>query len=118
MDESVKVQISRVAKDQSLLGAVSKLSDRWGEAAFDVVDHWEAYLHGIGLARRDDHTILVYLDNFRRSADTYRVELEGPPGLCGDLPYSPIATYDSVSFEELSDLVGEHLGLARPSPPR
>jgi hypothetical protein len=118
MCQSVEIQISGLVKDQGLLGAVAKLGDRWGGAAFDIVDHWEANLNGIGLARRDDHSVLVYVDNFGSVGDTYCVELEGPPDPSGDLPYSSIAKYDSVSFEELSHLVGQHLGLAGARPNR
>jgi len=118
MDQSARVQISAATKDAGLASAVLKLCDRWGDHAFDIVDHWEANLHGIGLGRPDDHGVLVYVDNFGKANDTYYVELENPPSGTA-LPYVVAGRHESVSFDELSSLVGQHLGLtSTPLPER
>ena len=111
MNRSARAQISTLAKDEGLIATVLRLCDNWGDHAFDVVDHWESYLHGVGLARRDDHSVLVYIENFGRPVGTYYVELEDAPTE-DILPYTSSGRYDSVSFEDLSSLVGRHLGLA------
>jgi hypothetical protein len=117
MDQSTKSQISALAKDEGLVAAVLRLRDRWGDLAFDIVDHWEANLHGVGLGRRDDHSVLVYVDNFGKADGTYDVELETPPSGSA-FPYTVAGRYGSVSFDELSSLVGRHLGLAASDAPK
>jgi hypothetical protein len=111
MDQSARVQVSALAKDEGLVSVVLRLCDRWGDVAFDVVDHWEANLHGVGLGRRDDHSVLVYIGNFGKVDGVYDVELENPPS-GSEFPYTVAGQYDSISFDELSSLVGQHLGLA------
>jgi len=111
MDQSTKVQISALAKDEGLVAAVLKLCDKWGDRAFDVVDHWEASLTGVGLGRRDDHSVLVYIDNFGKADGMYYVELENPPS-GSEFPYTVAGRFHSVSFDDLISLVGHHLGLA------
>jgi hypothetical protein len=68
-------------------------------------------LHGVGLGRTDDHAVLVYVDNFGKADDTYDVELENPPRGTA-FPYAVAGNHESVTFDELSSLVGKHLGLA------
>jgi hypothetical protein len=111
MDQSTRAQISALAKDEGLIAVVLKLCDKWGDSAFDIVDHWEASLHGVGLGKKDDHSVLVYIDNFGKADGVYGVELENPPS-GSEFPYTVAGKYDSVSFDDLSSLVGRHLGIA------
>jgi hypothetical protein len=110
MGQSARVQIAALTKDDRLVAAVLRLCDRWGEHAFDIVDHWEANLHGVGLSRTDDHAVLVYVDNFGKADDTYEVELENPSSGT-TFPYVVAGNREAATFDELSSLVGKHLGL-------
>jgi len=110
MEKSARVQIAALAKDARLVAAVLRLCDRWGERAFDIVDHWEANLHGVGLSRTDNHAVLVYVDNFGKADDTYDVELENPSSGTS-FPYVFAGKRSDVTFDELSCLVAKHLGL-------
>jgi len=114
--EPVSAQLPTLSKDASLIAVVMKLRDYWGRRAFDVVDHWEANTHGVGIARVRDHSVLVYIDNFGKAKDTYYVELENPPVAGSNQPFKSAGVYDSVTFDELNALVGRHLRLEHPRP--
>jgi hypothetical protein len=88
-----------------------RLCDYWGEGAVDVVDHWEANMHGVGVAQTMDHSVLAYIDTFGKTKGTYYVELEVPPSVGSGQPFKSAGVYDTVNFEELRCLVGQHLRL-------
>jgi hypothetical protein len=92
-----------------------KLRDRWGDRAFDIVDHWEADAEGVGIARVEDHSVLVYICSFLDAKDTYYIELENPPSPGSDLPYESAGIYPRVTFDELETLAGRHLRLEHPA---
>ena len=114
MSDKVGVQVSTLSKDPDLIAVVMRLCDCWGDRAFDVVDHWEANFHGVGLAQKKDHAVLIYIDNLGKAEGTYYVELEGPPPSGSDQPFKSAGVYDTVAFEKLTSLVGHHLGLEHP----
>lgn len=109
--DKVGIQVSTLTKDPELVAVVMRLFDYWGDNAFDIVDHWEANFHGVGIARKKDQAVLVYLDNFGKPEGAYYVELEGPSTPDGDQPFKCVGVYDPVGFEQLRSLVGHHLGL-------
>ncbi len=111
MSEEIRAQVSRLSKDANLIATLMRLAAVWGDHAFDVLDHWEANLHGIGVAQKANHSVLVYIDNFGKAKDTYNVELEIPPLPGSGQPFKSAGVYDGITFEELSTLVGRHLGL-------
>ncbi len=114
MSDEIGVQVSTLSKDADLIAVLVRLCDFWGNHAFDVVDHWEANLHGVGVAQKQNHSVLVYIDNFGKAKDTYYVELESPPTPGSRQPFKSAGVYDEVIFDELSSLVGRHLGLEHP----
>jgi len=116
MNGTVTDQISRLSKDSGIIAALVALRRSWGEWSFDIVDHWEANLHGVGLAQRSDRSVIAYIDNFRQPEGFYYLELEGPAEASSDQPYRSMGIYDSVSFEDLKPLVARHLALEITSP--
>lgn len=111
IDRSIEAQISALSKDPRLITVLEALCTKWGKHAFDIVDHWEANLHGVGVARRDDHSCLVYIDTFGKADGAFGVEFEEAPSAGSDLPYTFVGRQQPASFEELSLLVGQHLRL-------
>ena len=112
--EKVAAQVSALSKDANLIAVLTRLHEFWGDRAFDVMDHWEANFHGVGVAQKKNHSVLVYIDNFEKAKDTYHVELESPPLPGSEQPFNSAGVYDTVTFEELRSLVGQHLDLDHP----
>src|SRR3954465_13211172 len=79
---------AKMTKDSSIDDLISALSAHFGAGAFDVVDHWEADLHAVGIARHDDHRVLAYVSTTAAPDDTYFVELELPTETGDEFPYS------------------------------
>jgi hypothetical protein len=111
MSDELQVQVSGLTKDPNLIAVLKRLCGSWGDRAFDVVDHWEANFHGVGVAKKENHSVLVYIDTFGKTPDTYYVELESPPEADSGQPLKSAGVFDPVNFDELSSLVGRHLGL-------
>ena len=95
-------------KDETILQLLHRLTERLGARAFDVVDHWDADLCAIGIARPDDHRVLVYVCTFGQQAGTYAVSLELPPTADSDLPYSSAGEQEARSFNELVEIIQKH----------
>ena len=96
-------------KDPALLLMLTQLRVSLGENTFDVVDHWEADLHAVGIASPRNHGVLAYLSNFNREPGYYDVELELPPVNGDDATYHPIGNHWNVGFNEVIEIVREHL---------
>lgn len=114
MSDTVAAQVSTLSKDAGLIAMLMRLCDFWGDRAFDVVDHWEANLHGVGVAQKGNHSMLVYIDNFGKAKDTYHVELESPASPGSEQPFKSAGVHETITFEELRSLVGRHLDLSQP----
>lgn len=95
-------------KHKSIIQLIGRLKMRMGEEAFDVVDHWDGDLMAIGIARPDNHDVLVYVCTFRKPPDEYFVSLELPPDPNDDYPYTPAGDYEVKSFDELVELIRRH----------
>jgi hypothetical protein len=107
-------QVARLSTDPGLLAALVDLGRCWGNFGLDIVDHWEANAHGVGLAQPTDHSTLIYIDNFDQPSGFYYVELEAPPEPGSEQMYKSVGIYESVSFEELKSLVAGHLAMDKP----
>ena len=92
-------------KDEDIRQVVRKLQDELSTGAFDIVDHWDADPCAIGIARPDNHGVLVYIavcENF------YFVSLELPP-VKEDLPYLQTDEFNNIDFKMLVSIVKQHL---------
>jgi hypothetical protein len=83
---------------------------RLGANAFDVVDHWDADLCAVGIARPDNHGILVYVSTYRRADQNYFVSLELPPDPGDELGYKDMGERETKGFDELVDVIRKHFG--------
>ena len=80
---------NKLVKDKTILSLIDRLKALMGVDAFDVVDRWDADLCAIGIARPDNHHVLVYVSTYRQPAGNYEVFLELPPEPGSDDPYTP-----------------------------
>ncbi len=101
---------SELKKDKSIRGVLKRLRSHIGDEAFHVVDNWDADLFAVGIAKTSDHGTLAYISTWKKEPGKYFVELESPPQEGDDLPYRVAASYESVTFGELLDIVSRHLG--------
>ncbi|MBN8610866.1 MAG: hypothetical protein J0L92_09800 [Deltaproteobacteria bacterium] len=95
-----------MTKHESILALIARLdlpSRGWA-----VMDHWEADLCALGVTSAAHPGRLVYVSTFRFGPDRYHYALELPPRDPNDV-YLPAGEGDDVTFEELLDVMIEHL---------
>jgi hypothetical protein len=98
-------------KDQTILDLVAALLR--AENAWIVVDHWDADLCAIGIARADRPRQLVYISTFGRSQGRYDYQCEVPSGPSEDA-YVTTAAGKDVDFETLLRAIRKHLAPGEP----
>lgn len=101
-----------VAKDESILGFLARLSSELDPRLWRIVDHWEIDLHAIGIARPDDPGVLVYVSTWRQRPGRYDCSLELPPLPGGDVPFRSVGEKDGIEFPDVLRLIQEHLSKA------
>ena len=104
---------TQLQKDQSIARLLDGLEARLGPRSFDVVDHWEGDLCAIGIARPDNHEVLVYLCTYGQSGEHCSVSLELPPQPGNDVPYAAAGDHDAASLDELAEIVRRHFQYGR-----
>lgn len=106
---------AKLQKDETIVRLLAALCERLGVGVFDVVDHWDADLCAVGIARPDNHRVLVYINTFGQAEGTYFVSLEIPPKPTdkewADHPYTPAGDCEAHSFDPLVEIVQKHLSL-------
>jgi hypothetical protein len=105
----------QLQKDETIIRLLAKLRERLGVAGFDVVDHWELDLCAVGIARRGESKVLVYVSTHGQPESTYFVSLELPPESgnqeWANHPYTPAGECVARSFEELVEVIRKHLAI-------
>jgi hypothetical protein len=111
------IVISALQKDESIIRLLDRLESHLGKGAFVIMDHWEGDLCAVGIARPDNHCVLVYICTAYEPADTYFVSLELPPKAGEDQwanhPYTPAGEQRVHGFDALLHLVKRHFGYDR-----
>lgn len=95
-------------KDESIRRVLDRLRRDLGDHAFDVVDHWEADLCAVGVARPSDQRFVVYISTFPPERGLFSYECERP-STDGDLPYDSDGMVNEASYEEVAAAVSRHL---------
>jgi hypothetical protein len=98
-------------KDTSIREVIAKLQSELGTSFFDIVDHWEADLCAVGIARPDNHEVLVYISTCSLPEHGYFVSLE-LPSVEEDFPYQAAGEFDDLDFEALVSIIKRHLKVA------
>jgi hypothetical protein len=99
---------TQLQKDQSIVRLLDGLRARLGLRSFDVVDHWEGDSCAIGIARPDNHSVLVYISTSGEPGERCSVSLELPPQPGSDIPYTAAGDHDAASLDELAEIVRRH----------
>lgn len=73
-----------------------------------VVDHWDADLFAIGIARKDNPRRLVYISTFKRSPGRYYYECEIPTR-SDDGDYLTTSSAEDVDLDTLIHEMTRHL---------
>ncbi len=79
-----------------------------GKGAFAVVDHWEADLCAVGLARPSDERFLIYLSTWPPESGLYSYQLESP-ARGDDSPYTAGDLVADAAYEAVFDAARCHL---------
>lgn len=99
-------------KDQAIHTALDYLRHRLGEAAFVIIDHWEADLAAVGVAsptRLDRLVCISCFDQRSSQPPRYTAILERAPAPNSDLLYEECGHFAELSLEDLATVVSTHL---------
>ena len=98
-----------VNKDESITRMLAELRAELGDGTFDVVDHWDD-IFATGVARPDNHGVLVYVSTHDNRKNKYWVSLE-LPALPGDeSPFVTAGERQAHGIQELASIVRAHFG--------
>jgi hypothetical protein len=93
-------------KDKSIWMLLGDLARRLDSQGYQVVDHWEADLHAIGVAAQGNPDHLVYVCTFGQPPGTVAYECETPGT---DVPYVTTGTGNAAGVDELASIIQRHL---------
>lgn len=99
---------TQLQKDQSIVRILDGLRVRLSPQAFDIVDHWEADLCAVGIARPDNHSVLVYISTNGEGDERCSVSLELPPQPGSNIPYTAAGDHAAASLNELAEIIWRH----------
>ena len=97
-------------KDESITRMLTELRTELGSEAFDVVDHWDD-IFATGVARPDNHGVLVYVSTHDNRKNKYWVSLELPPPPGDDAPFVTAGERQAHGIQELASIVRAHFGV-------
>lgn len=97
------------SKDPAILSALAYLSEHLGAGEFAIADHWVGDLCAVGLARRDELSVLAYISCYGEAEGWYGFELELLPPAESEATYSVASRGNGVTLAELAAVVIGHL---------
>lgn len=100
-------------KDQSIEDLVQTLRAALGSDSFQVVDHWDADLHAIGIAACHDSRRLVYISTCDEPPGRYYFECE-TPGNDDNGGHQVVRTEEHATFDVLLQAIHDHLAHSAP----
>jgi hypothetical protein len=98
-----------LTKDASIWQLVGALAGRLDAHQFQIIDHWDADLFAIGIARADEPARLVYVSTYQQPPEHYAFECEEPHR---EQEYGVGKRADKVTFDQLVDVIRRHLSMA------
>jgi hypothetical protein len=98
-------------KDESITRMLDELRLELGDGVFDVVDHWDDSF-ATGIARPDNHGVLVYVSTHDCRKNKYWVSLELPPTAGDAAAYVPAGDLRAHGIQELASIVRSHFDIA------
>ncbi len=94
-------------KAESIAQVLRRLRQDLGADSFVVVDHWDADMCAVGVARPDDPRYLVYISTFPDDG-SLAFERERPP-VDDDFPYDSDGLVEGATYDELAAAVRDHV---------
>ncbi len=94
-------------KDESIVDLLARLDV--ATRGWQIVDHWEADLHAIGVAAKRDASRLVYVSTFAQVPGRFDFQCETQAG-SNDDGYASGATGEGVDYDVLLKAMTDHLG--------
>ncbi len=96
-----------IRKDKSIWILLGELAGCIDSRSYQVLDHWEADLHAIGVAAPDNPEQLVYVCTFDQPPGTSAYECESSGS---GAPYAATSSGTAASVLELASIIERHLG--------
>lgn len=93
-------------KDKRIYRFIENIKNDLGTEDFVVVDHWDADLCSIGVAKKNDVAQLVYVSTYNKSSNEYYYELEFSNAL--EKSKSIFDTEGNVKYEVLLNIIKIH----------
>lgn len=100
-------------KDASIWQLVGALAGRLDADQFQLIDHWDADLVAIGIARADDPARLVYVSTWQQPPGHYAFECEEAHP---EHEHAVGERADTVTFDQLVDALRRHTSITSGSP--
>lgn len=94
-------------KHESVLEMLAQLSAVLNPSGWEVVDHWEADLHAVGIARRGQPEVLVYVSTYGLPPGRFSCECE--PAGCRGAVAGALGTAEGIDFKTLVSVIEGHL---------
>ena len=96
-------------KDKSIKAVLERISSNIGEENLCLVDHWDADLCAIGIAKKDDNAQLVYISTYNKPYREFYYELEFSSKIKADT--SNLQLEGDVKYNELIKIIKSHLSV-------
>lgn len=93
-----------MTKDQSIIDVIARINPT--KRNWCIVDHWDADLCAVGIARSDDHEQLVYISTRDHESGRFYYECENSPAA----KRTNKDNAEDVDFDILLKAMEKHLG--------
>ncbi len=103
-----------LSKDETIRSFLSMLQFEIDEENYQIVDHWEASLVSVGIAKLGEPETLVFVTTWRQPEGCYGYECEVASENPDEFPFQTVAEGDGVNFETMVDIVRKHLKIESP----
>lgn len=94
-------------KEASITKFLERLSGALDPSTWMTVDHWDADLHAIGVARTGDPTRLVYVSTWGQEEGQYAFDCEAPDE--SPTKFKVVRREEAASFDTLLSAISTHL---------
>lgn len=104
-----KVYDSDLEKEAPIHEVLIRLRDRLGVSGFELVDHWDADLHAVGIGRPGDNRYVAHISTWAMQKGRYYLSLDAPRANDSDSEIVEVERFDNIDFSTLLTHVGRHL---------
>ena len=98
-----------LGKDEAIRLFLAMIQSKLDDESYQIVDHWDASLVSIGIAKPGEPDILVYVTTLGQPEGCYGYECEIPSENPDEFPFQTVAEGDGVNFETMVEIIRKHL---------